>query len=119
MPRLRWILDEKALKMVPAAEFYAKQAAERDRCRQGSPMVIGEIPPSQAFRSTVHGSLITSRAELRAHNARNGVSDVGNDAAFRNPTRKDTPRESAKPMLRALMNGDMPVATPRQVEEAT
>ena len=69
--------------------------------------------------SPVDGSLITSRAELRAHNARNGVSDVGNDAAFRNPTRKDTPRESAKPMLRALMNGDMPVATPRQVEEAT
>ena len=105
--------------MVPAAEYYAKRDAERDRCRQGSPMVIGDIPPEQAFRSTVDGSLITSRADLRQHNARNGVVDVGNDPAFKRPQRQDTPRESAKPMLRALMNGEMPVATPRQVEEAT
>ena len=35
--------------------------------------------------SPVDGSLISSRAELREHNRRNGVEDIGNDGAGKRP----------------------------------
>ena len=38
-------------------------------------------------RSPVDGTVIGSRRELRGHNRRNGVLDVGNDSTVRNPKR--------------------------------
>ncbi|MCY3569311.1 MAG: hypothetical protein OXH38_11830 [Chloroflexi bacterium] len=57
-----------------------------DTQRAASPEIIPDV--QDAFRSPVDGSMITSRRDLRAHNARNGVRQLGND---RMPPRK--PRE--------------------------
>ena len=61
---------------------------------------------SEAFRSPVDGSVISSREQVREHNRRNGVADVGNDPAFKHPKRPSSPRESAKPVLARLMRGE-------------
>ena len=60
---------------------------------------------AEAFRSPVDGSVISSRSNLREHNIRNGVADVGNDPAFKNPKPPSSPRENAKPMLARLLRG--------------
>ena len=46
---------------------------------------------ADSFVSPVDGSVISSRSTLREHNIRNGVSDVGNDPAFRHPKRPSSP----------------------------
>ena len=61
---------------------------------------------AEAFRSPVDGSVISSRSNLREHNRRNGVADVGNDPAFKHPKRPSSPHVSAKPMLARLMRGE-------------
>ena len=55
------------------------------------------------FVSPIDGTVISSRAHLREHNRRNGVVDVGNDAAFRNPQKPKRSYQSAAPMLARLM----------------
>ena len=50
--------------------------------------VMRDCYSSNPVRSPVDGSLLDSRAKLRDHNARNGVVDVGNDAAFTDPARQ-------------------------------
>lgn len=63
--------------------------------RPTSPEIIPDI---DAFQSPVDGSMITSRRELREHNRRNGVEQIGND---RPPPRK--PAEvSAERIARTL-----------------
>ena len=64
------------------------------------------MPDLEAFRSPVDGSVISSRSNLREHNRRNGVSDVGNDPAFKHPKRPSSPHHSAKPVLARLMRGE-------------
>lgn len=59
--RKRYIQDPVTLKLVPA-ELYRRQHSAH--------YVQEEIKP---FWSPVDGSMITSRKELREHNARNGV----------------------------------------------
>ena len=61
---------------------------------------------AESFVSPVDGSVISSRSNLREHNRRNGVADVGNDAAFKHPKRPSTPMESSKPLLARLMRGE-------------
>ena len=61
---------------------------------------------ADSFVSPVDGSVISSRSNLREHNRRNGVADVGNDPAFKHPKRPSSPRQSAKPMLARLMRGE-------------
>lgn len=49
------------------------------------PMLIIDCYSANPVRSIVDGRPIASRAELREHNKRNGVVDVGNDPAFLEP----------------------------------
>ena len=59
-----------------------------------------------AFVSPVDGSVISSRSNLREHNRRNGVADVGNDPAFKHPQKPSSPHQSAAPVLARLMRGE-------------
>ena len=59
-----------------------------------------------SFVSPVDGSVISSRSTLREHNIRNGVYDVGNDPAFKNPKRPSSPHQSAKPVIARLLRGE-------------
>ena len=59
-----------------------------------------------AFVSPVDGTVISSRSTLREHNRRNGVSDVGNDPAFKHPKRPSSPHQSAKPVIARLLRGE-------------
>lgn len=71
-----------------APDVYRRRLAERtarSRCAVGSPVVMLDIPPWESFKSVVDGSTISSREELRQHNARNGVEDVGNDPQYLEP----------------------------------
>ena len=61
---------------------------------------------AESFVSPVDGTVISSRSTLRAHNRRNGVSDVGNDPAFKHPKRPSSPHESAAPTLARLLRGE-------------
>jgi len=70
--RRRWVwVSGQGLVEVTAAE------------RATSPEIIPDV--QNAFQSPVDGSMITSRRELREHNRRNGVEQIGND---RRPPRK-------------------------------
>jgi len=61
----RYVQDPKTNKLVPAEEYYARQ-------EQKSAYVYAQADV-QPFQSVVDRSVITSRADLREHNARNGV----------------------------------------------
>ena len=86
-------------------DVYACRLADRRGVRGVAPMLMSDIPPDQAFRSPVDGSVITSRRELAEHNARNGVVDVGNDAAFKNPKPRDVKPQGIKQDLIDVWNG--------------
>ena len=53
---------------------------ERTAPRRGGLTIIPDI--GESFRSPVDNSIISSRADLREHNARNDVIDVGNDPSI-------------------------------------
>ena len=55
--------------------------------------------------SPVDGTILSSRADVREHNIRNGVVDVGNDPAYKNPTKPTTTHESAAPFIADLLKG--------------
>ena len=61
---------------------------------------------AESFVSPVDGTVISSRSNLREHNIRNGVADVGNDPAFKHPKRPSSPHVSAKPTLARLLRGE-------------
>ncbi len=94
--RGKWVLDEQSGKLVPEAEYCGRVTREK------GPMVINDI--SEAFVSPVDGSVISSRRELREHNRRNQVADVGNDAAFKNPKRRAIKHQSAAREMARLWN---------------
>ena len=77
---------------------------EEVRSRRIGMQLIPDI--AESFVSPVDGSVISSRSNLREHNRRNGVADVGNDPAFKHPKKPSSPHESAKPMLARLMRGE-------------
>ena len=56
--------------------------------RPGAHNLIHDCYANNPVLSPVDGSLLDSRAKLRAHNARNGCVDFGNDAAFCDPARQ-------------------------------
>lgn len=68
---------------------------------RSGPTVITDI--QEPFVSPVDGSVITSRADLREHNVRNQVEDVGNDPAFQHPTKPTTEHQSAARELYRLL----------------
>ena len=76
--------------------------------KEGSRRIGLQLIPdiADSFRSPVDGSVISSRSTLREHNRRNGVADVGNDPAFKNPKRPSPPHASAKQTLARLMRGE-------------
>ena len=76
--------------------------------KEGSRRIGLQLIPdiAEAFVSPVDGSVISSRSNLREHNVRNGVADVGNDPAFKNPKRPSSPHQSAAPVLARLMRGE-------------
>ena len=71
-----YIYDREKRKVVPKEE----------KARQHFHEVMGDLKDD--FRSPVDGSMITSRADWRAHNRRNDVTDIGNDSSVINPKRK-------------------------------
>ena len=92
----------------------------RETSRKGTlhgPTLITDIPPEQAFVSPVDGSLITSRTELREHNARNGVTDVGNDPAYRHPKPPKREMPSSAPLIADIIAGRVPVEKAIAMEE--
>ena len=104
-----WVFDEAQGRLVPAHEYYSSRVSQH---RTGSPMIILDLAPHEACISPVDGSLLTSREDIRQHNSRNGVADVGDDPAFKNPKKPEVKRESAKPLIAAIMRGDVPIAKP-------
>ena len=72
---------------------------------------------SEPVVSPIDGSILSSRADVREHNIRNGVVDVGNDPAYRHPTRPRTERESAAPMIAELLREERPIRTGYREED--
>ena len=95
MARERWILDEKLGKLVPESEYQRRQPA-----RPGI-TVIPDI--AESFISPVDGSTLSSRAEVREHNIRNSVVDIGNDPAYKNPKKPSSTHQSASPLITELL----------------
>ena len=65
------------------------------------------MPDIEAFRSPVDGSMITSRRELRRHNARNGVRNVDPSEDPRRVPRRP-PRAVTKGIARELYRAMRP-----------
>ena len=101
--RQRWIQING--KLVPEAEADAERAKHSNPKRTGI-TVIPDI--SEPFVSPVDGSTLSSRADVREHNIRNGVVDVGNDPAYKNPKKPSSTHESAASMIHGILNGDIP-----------
>ena len=68
--------------------------------KPGAHTIMRDCYSSNPVRSPVDGSIIDSRAKLRAHNARNGVVDVGNDPAFNDPARQGRTYEPDRQAIR-------------------
>jgi len=64
MTRKSWVQDPETGKLIPKEEY--------QRYGPTSAAIQGDIEP---FVSPVDGQHITSRSQLRAHNARHGVTD--------------------------------------------
>ena len=108
--RKSWVLDEKAGRLVPMAEYHARVSAITRRCRVGSPMVITDLQPHEVCRSPVDGSLLSSRADIREHNRRNGVVDVGNDPAVMRPRHPEPSLGGGTAdVLRAAIDREIPL----------
>ena len=67
--------------------------------------IMTDAYSNEPTKSPVDGKMITSRAELREHNKRNGVVDVGNDPWFANPEQtryRDLEKQSRRDTEQAL-----------------
>ena len=108
--RQAWILD--GVDLVPAEEYHRRAADRASRCRTGSPMVLTDWRPDEAVVSPVDGSMLTSRADVREHNRRNGVIDVGSDPAAAPGRMPARPSGSAarKEVIAGVARGEIPVA---------
>ena len=115
MRRVISVIDPETNELVTPDEFAARRRS-RSRCRTGSPTIIADFAPDRAFISPVDGSLITSRADREEHNRRNGVADVGNDPAYRNPKRPEKKPVDLSDTMREMMAN--PVACRRIAAEA-
>lgn len=61
-----WIQDPVTLKLIPKDEYYARETGKRLQ-------IMGDITP---FVSPVTGEVIHSRAQLREHNLKHGVTNI-------------------------------------------
>ena len=112
MARNVWIVVPVTGDLLDAAEYYRRVEAKTSGVRTGCPTLLLDLAPDQAFRSPVDDSFITSRRELREHNLRNDVVDIGNDPAYRNPKPPKPKRVSAIPLMQAINRGEIPVRQP-------
>ena len=90
--RQRWIQIKG--KLVPEAEARANP-------KRPGLTVMPDI--KEPVISPIDGSTLSSRSDVREHNIRNGVVDVGNDPAYKNPTKPSTHHESAAPFIADLL----------------
>ena len=81
--RSRYILVGK--KLLPEAE--ARAILDRHRQTGAGVTVVPDIV--EPFVSPVDGTVLSSRAAVRAHNRRNAVADVGNDPSFKHPQKPE------------------------------
>lgn len=109
---MKWVLDPATGELLEAADYGRRLAGRRGRCRTGSLYVIGDWRPDEAVVSPVDGSLLTSRADVRAHNARHGVVDVGSDPAAAPGRMPKARREPAGEVIAAVMDGSIPARGP-------
>ena len=93
--RKRWIVVDG--KLLPESEARAIQGNSK---RPGL-TVMPDI--AEPFISPVDGSTLSSRADVREHNIRNRVVDVGNDPAYKNPQKPSIHHESAAPFIADLL----------------
>jgi len=87
---------------VSPGRWKRKKDLDKPRRERTSLQVHGDLP--YQFKSPVDGSVIDSRAKLRAHNARNGVEDVGNDMPPGKYPHKPVEMESPREFLRHQFN---------------
>ena len=76
--------------------------------RRDPPRIKDTLMPDlvEPVKSTVDGTILRSRADIREHNRRNGVEDIGNDPSFLRP-RKPIPMPDIGPdIARALRRRD-------------
>ena len=64
MARMSWVQCRKTGRLIPKDEYCAGNVHDV------APAVFGDMP---AFQSPVDGTIVNGRADLRAHNRRNGV----------------------------------------------
>lgn len=68
MPRKRWIQDPNTGELVPENEYIP-----RHKALDTSALIMPDI---DAFVSTVDGTIIHSRSNLREHNKKHGVTNI-------------------------------------------
>ena len=110
--RTRYIWSDRAGQLLPEADWLIEEAMHRNKVGL---QVVSDI--SEPVVSPVDGSVLSSRADVREHNIRNGVEDVGNDPAYRHPTRPQPTRESAAPMIAELLREERPIRRGYREEE--
>ena len=111
--RTSYVQDPATGELVPAHDYYARVQAEKKGRPSGLQFMGGMFDP---VISPVDGSLLASRGDVREHNIRNQVVDVGNDPAYRNPQRRDTKPEPAGPLIARIIRGEVPVLPGVRIE---
>ena len=112
--RYTLIQDPVTGKLLPPGEYYAAVAAHKKGEPSGIQLMTDIAEP---VVSPVDGSLLASRADVREHNIRNGVVDVGNDPAYRNPQRRDWKPEPAGPLIARIIREEVPAQKGVRIEE--
>lgn len=76
MPRESFVYDRELCKLVPKAEFYARQVPEQ-RSDLPRPMIISDL--SEAVYSHADGRFYSSKKHWRDHLKAHGMVELGND----------------------------------------
>ena len=100
--RKRWIMVDG--KLLP--EDQARVILDYRHVRTSSGFqVMPDI--ADPFVSPVDGTTISSRRDLREHNIRNQVVDVGNDPAYRHPRNPVTRMPPAAQLIAEVIKGEV------------
>jgi len=68
----RWVVEPGTGNLIEASEYYARKAAERNPAAYF-------VPDLKSFISPLDGREISSRSQLREHELKHNVRQVGND----------------------------------------
>lgn len=98
MPRETFVFDRETKKMVPAAEYYAKQHKGTKRSSLPCPQVMRDIQPF--VNVAVDGKEISSRSQKREMMKEHGLVEVGNEAP--RPRRVIKPKGVRESLRRSL-----------------